>query len=98
MYYSRLIIISAGDIVFDIVPGSIPVASVESTLGNPAILSSVGARLLINMKKAGAKGLNEGIGGSSGSKATVSGMDFAVPAQTSICAEGNNEMDVEVEV
>lgn len=96
---SRLIVISAGDIVFDILPGSIPIAVVESTLGNPAILSSVGARLLINMKEAGAKGLNEGTGSSSASKATVSGMNFAVPpAQTSgiIRVEDFNERDEEI--
>ena len=51
----------------------------SESLGNQAILSSVGARLLINMKEAGMKGLNEGMGSSAGSKATVSGMDFAAP-------------------
>lgn len=56
----------------------------ESSLGNLAILSSVGARLLLNMKEAGLKGLNEGLG-SSALQATVSGMNFAVPlAQTQV--------------
>ena len=71
----------------------------EATLGNPSILSSVGARLLINMKEAGAKGWNEGMGSSAGSKATVSGMDFAAPpAQTSVASRvGGEEESVLVE-
>ena len=73
----------------------------ESSLGSPAILSSVGARLLINMKEAGAKGLNEGMGSSAGSKATVSGMDFAVPpAQTSVVShvDGEEELGIIEEI
>lgn len=64
-------------------------------LGSPAILSSVGARLLINMKEAGAKGWNEGMGSSAGSKATVSGMDFAAPpAQTSVASRVGGEEEL----
>ena len=74
---------------------------VEEAFGNPAILSSVGARLLINMKKAGARGLNEGMGNSA-SKATMSGMDFAAPpAQTTpVASTPENEeerIDVDLE-
>lgn len=50
----------------------------SSSLGNPAILSSVGARLLLNMKEAGTKGLNEGLG-SNAARATISGIDFGMP-------------------
>ena len=70
-----------------------------SLLGNTATLSSVGARLLINMKEAGAKGLNEGMGSSagSGSKSTVSGMDFATPpAQTSAVSRVDGEEELEM--
>lgn len=70
---------------------------VESSLGNPAILSSVGACLLLNMKEAGAKGLNEGMGSSAGSRGTVSEMDFTAPPITSHaeCDEGTVE-DIEL--
>lgn len=87
----RLILIGAGTILADLLPSSIPVLIVEEAFGNPAILSSVGARLLINMKKAGAKGLNEGMGNSA-SKATVSGMDFAAPPahMTSVASIAEN--------
>lgn len=46
-------------------------------IGNPALLSLLGARLLFNMKEAGAKGLNQGT--SCGSKSTVSEIDFMEP-------------------
>lgn len=61
-----------------------------SSLGNPAVLSSVGARLLLNMKEAGEKGLNEGMGGS-GLKATVNEMQFAAPALMSDTEGGLGE-------
>ena len=83
----RLIFISAGAIVLNFIPSNIPVTMIGSSFGNTAILSSVGARLLLNMKEAGAQGLNEGMG-SNISKATVSGMDFAeAPAQASVISE-----------
>lgn len=67
----------------------------NNSLGNPAILSSVGARLLINMKEAGAKGLNEGMGSSAGSKATVSGIGFAAPpAQMSVSSHVGGEEEI----
>lgn len=69
---------SGGIIVADILPLDLPVLVVVGLIGCPAFLSSVGARLLLNMKAAGEKGLNEGMG-SSASRATVSGMDFAAP-------------------
>lgn len=42
------------------------------------MLSLAGARLLLNMKEAGAKGLHEGIP-SSGLKSNISELDFAAP-------------------
>lgn len=80
----------------NIIPESIPAQIIETSLGNPAILSSVGARLLINMKEAGAKGLNEGMG-TRATRATLSGMDFAAaPPQISADsnARGKDEMIV----
>lgn len=86
-----MILVSAGGILANSLSESIPEFILEDSLGNPAILSSVGARLLINMKEAGAKGLNEGMG-SSVSRSTVSEMNFeAHPAQTS----AGSHIDVE---
>lgn len=67
--------VSVGTILALFLPSNEPILVFESTIGNPAILSAVGAHLLLNMKKAGEKGLNEGVG-SVTTKATVSGMDF----------------------
>ena len=67
----------------------------HASLGNPVILSSVGARLLLNMKEAGEKGWNEGMGSSAGSKATVSRMDFVVPlAQVSAVSRVGGEEEL----
>ena len=49
-------------------------------LGNPPLLSILGARLLFNMKEAGAKGLNEGT--SCGSKSVISDIEFNAPSET----------------
>lgn len=63
--------------------------TVGGSLGNVAILSSVGARLLLNMKEAGEKGLNEGMGSSGLKASTINGMEFAVsPAQVSDAEDG----------
>ena len=48
-------------------------------LANPTLLSILGARLLFNMKEAGAKGLNEGT--SCGSKSTISNIEFGAPLE-----------------
>lgn len=94
-FASSLIGISAGSIISDFIPASIPVNVLGVSLGNTAILSSVGARLLINMKEAGEKGLNEGMGSSADSKVTVSGMDFAAPpAQTSVVSGVGGEEEL----
>lgn len=87
--------ISAGHILFNFIPENNPeLVILVSSLGNTTILSSVGARLVINMKEAGAKGLNEGMGTSS-AKATVSVMNFAAPplAQTSDVSGGDGTID-----
>lgn len=73
---------------------------INNTLGSTAILSSVGARLLINMKDAGIKGLNEGMGGSA-SKATISGLCFAepsaLPPTVSQAEDGEGRREEEIE-
>lgn len=72
-----------GSIVVDFIPESLPAIILYDSLGNVAILSTVGAHLLINMEEAMVKGQNEGMSSSAVSGATVSGMDFAAaPAQT----------------
>ena len=48
-----------------------------AVLANPSLLSVLGARLLFNMKEAGAKGFNEGT--SCSSKSTISDIDFGAP-------------------
>lgn len=75
----RLIFVSVAAILnYFFTPPTIPGLIITESIGNPSILSSVGARLLLNMKEAGAKGLNEGM--ISGALIdTVSGMDFAAP-------------------
>lgn len=88
-------------IINSLVSVSTLVIVLQSSLGSPAILSSVGARLLLNMKEAGAKGWREGMGSSAGSKAAISGMDFAAPhAQTSVvpCVSGEEEFMAEEEI
>ena len=87
-----MIIVSAEGVLENFLPSSILVIVLGGTIGNPSILSSVGARLLLNMREAGEKGLNEGMGGS-GLRATVNGMEFAAPAQSSD-TEGGEEMSV----
>ena len=54
-------------------------AHILTVLANPPLLSMLGARLLFNMKKAGAKGLNEGT--SCGSKSTISDIEFGAPPE-----------------
>ena len=54
-------------------------AYILDVLANPSLLSILGARLLFNMKEAGAKGLNEGT--SCGSKSTISDIDFGAPPE-----------------
>lgn len=94
----RLILISACAIVGDFIPTSLPLVVVISSVGSPAILSSLGARLLLNMKEAGEKGLNEGMG-SNISKATVSGIGFAEPlAQTSVVSRDAGGVYEEIEM
>ena len=66
-------------------------------LANPPLLSILGARLLFNMKEAGAKGLNEGT--SCGQKSTISDIEFAAPSRDGISQSyemteaGNTEIE-----
>ena len=73
----RVILVCAFQIVDNLTSDSIaPFIYILPMLANPALLSILGARLLFNMKEAGAKGLNEGT--SCGSKSTISEIDFGV--------------------
>ena len=70
----------------------------SESFGNPAILSSVGARLLLNMKEAGAKGLNEGMG-SNADRGAASGIEFVVPTAQSFAISGtDDEEEAEMEM
>ena len=60
-------------------------------LANPPLLSILGARLLFNMKEAGAKGLNEGT--SCGSKSTISDIDFGAPPEAAAIETHDEEME-----
>ena len=62
-------------------------------LSNPPLLSILGARLLFNMKEAGAKGLNEGT--SCGSKSTISDIDFDAPPEAT-ASQSHEAMEVEI--
>ena len=75
-----VILVSVIAIVVDLPIGSnARFAYVLSVLGNPSLLSVLGARLLFNMKEAGAKGLNEGT--SCGSRSTISDIEFGAPPE-----------------
>ena len=63
-------------------------------LANPPLLSILGARLLFNMKEAGAKGLNEGT--SCGSKSTISDIDFGAPPKATTSQSQDEEMEAGV--
>ena len=65
--------------------------SALSILANPALLSILGARLLFNMKEAGAKGLNEGT--SCGSKSTISDIDFGAPPEATASQSQDEAME-----
>ena len=58
-------------------------------LANPPLLSILGARLLFNMKEAGAKGLNEGT--SCGSKSTISDIEFGAPPEAAASQSHDSE-------
>ena len=60
-------------------------------LANPSLLSILGARLLFNMKEAGAKGLNEGT--SCGSKSTISDINFGAPPEAAASQSHDEAME-----
>ena len=64
-------------------------AYILTVLGNPSLLSILGARLLFNMKEAGAKGLNEGM--SCDSKSTISDIDFGAPRPEATASQSHDE-------
>ena len=66
-------------------------AYILDTLANPTLLSILGARLLFNMKEAGAKGLNEGT--SCGSNSTISDIDFGAPPEAAASQSHDEAME-----
>lgn len=93
-----MIVVSLGAILDNFISETLPEYIIANSLGSPPILSSVGARLLIDMKKAGAKGLNEGMG-SCASRSTISRIDFAPPpAQTSTKSLVDDEGGIVAEI
>lgn len=80
MRFSSVILVSVLQILDDnLGEDSTLLSAILTSVGSPAFLSILGARLLFNMREAGEKGLNEGT--SCESKSTVSGIDFAEPPQ-----------------
>ena len=63
-------------------------------LANPPLLSILGARLLFNMKEAGAKGLNEGT--SCGSKSTISDIEFDAPPEATASQSHEEETEARI--
>ena len=57
---------------------SVTVALLFNAIGNPNLLSILGAHLLFSMKEAGEKGLNQGT--NCGAESSVSGLVFGVPS------------------
>lgn len=83
MRFSSLILVSVLQIMdTSLGEASTLLSAILNSVGSPAFLSILGARLLFNMREAGEKGLNEGT--SCGSKSTVSGIDFAEPPQAAM--------------
>ena len=66
-------------------------AYILEVLANPPLLSILGARLLFNMKEAGAKGLNEGT--SCSSKSTISGIEFGTPPEAAASQSHEEETE-----
>lgn len=94
IHYIRVIFVSVLQIIDDVFDQSTLVALIFSFVGNPTLLSLLGARLLLNMKEAGEKGLNQGT--SCGSKSTVSEVDFAEAPQASTEHSQEGSMQNEV--
>lgn len=76
---------------------SVTVALLFNAVGNPNLLSILGAHLLFSMKEAGEKGLNQGT--NCGAESSVSGLEFGVPSgaagESSLATlEGGNGSDI----
>ena len=68
-----------------------PFLYILDALANPSLLSILGARLLFNMKEAGAEGLNEGT--SCGSKSTISDIEFGAPPEATASQSHDEAME-----
>ncbi|KAL5524826.1 hypothetical protein ACEPAF_9972 [Sanghuangporus sanghuang] len=64
---------------FRLIISSAFVSNVLSSLGHPALLTTLGSRMLFNLKEAGERGQNEGTNYRTPTS-TISDMDFAEPA------------------
>ena len=71
-------------IEFKLTFSSVFAANVLDTLGNPALLSILGSRMLFNLKGAAELGVNEGTNVRVTSS-TMSAMDFAEPEISQRC-------------
>ena len=93
MYSVILVCVFA--IVINFTDGSnAPFTYALEVLANPPLLSILGARLLFNMKEAGAKGLNEGT--SCGSKSTISDIEFGVPPEAATSQSHDEATEAEI--
>lgn len=77
IFVFRVILVSVVNIIAGFLDENSVLSAAFANVVKPALLSILGARLLCNMKEAGAKGLKEGT--SCGSKSTVSETVYASP-------------------
>ena len=77
-----MILVSSLKIVLVVVQVTTLLDYIFTVIGNPSLLSVLGARILINMKEAGEKGLNQGTG--CRPRSTLSGIDCAMPTDSAL--------------
>ena len=71
-------------IEFKLTFSSVFAANVLDTLGNPALLTILGSRMMFNLKEAAELGMNEGTNVWVASR-TMSAIDFAEPGNPQRC-------------
>ena len=86
-----IILVSVFEIANNLIESNALFTYILNILGNPSLLSILGARLLLNMKEAGANGLNEGT--SCGSKSTISDIDFGAPPEATASQSHDEAME-----
>jgi len=77
-YFLAVIVFCVANILPEQVNSNSVFGDIFAAIGNPGVLSLVGSRLLLNMKEAGEKGLNQGI--SHSLQSISSNIDFAAPS------------------